>query len=115
MITKAQRLTKNKEIELVFKKGKASYDKYLGVKSLTNNLKRNRVAIIVSSKVSKKAIERNKIKRRIRTIFLLILNKIINQNDIVIITLPAIKEINFAAIKKSVIKNFKKLKLIKNV
>ena len=66
MLPRYNRLAKKKEIDLVFKKGRSSYNKSLGVKCLiNNNLTYNRFAVVVSNKVSKKAVIRNKIKRRL--------------------------------------------------
>ena len=66
MFAKENRLTKDKEFDAVFKKGRSSYDKILGVKALKNDLSLNRFGILISVKVSKKAVERNKIRRQLR-------------------------------------------------
>lgn len=62
-------LARKKDFDLVFKKGRSSFDTILGVKYLANDLKKNRLGIIISSKVSKKAVERNRLRRRLREIF----------------------------------------------
>lgn len=111
MLPKINRLTKNKEFDNVFKRGRSSFDKITGVKFVANNLGINRIGILVSFKVSKKAVERNKIKRRIREIVRAELKNLKNGLDIVIIALPDIKNKTFKEIKPSLAGHFKKLRL----
>lgn len=59
---------KKRDFDNVFKKGKTKAGKLVFLKILKNNSKINRFGIIVSTKISKKAVYRNKIKRRIREI-----------------------------------------------
>ena len=66
MLPKKNRLTKKNDFDRVFKKGISVFDYILGIKILKNNLPDSRFGIIVSNKISKKANERNKIKRQIR-------------------------------------------------
>ena len=113
MFAKENRLTKDKEFDAVFKKGRSSYDKILGVKALKNDLSLNRFGILISVKVSKKAVERNKLKRQIREI---LKNIQINSKDffdIVVISLPSSLGKEFKDLENSIKFNFKKLKLIK--
>jgi ribonuclease P protein component len=111
MLKKINRLTKDKDFELVFKKGKSAYDQLVGIKHISNTQEINRYGIIVSSKVSKKAVIRNKIKRLIREI---IKNQEIYLKkgyDIVIITFPGIINNKKTEISESIIKGLTKLKL----
>lgn len=109
MLKTANRLTKKKDFDRVFKQGASSYNEVVGCKQVDNNTKNSRFGIIVSLKVSKKAVERNKIKRRIREIIKSELDKIQDGKDFVIVVLPKITEKNFGEIKKSIVKNFEKL------
>ena len=68
MLKRAKRLRKDKDFDNVFKCGKSAYSQIIGVKIEKNNLNHNRFGILVGTKVSKKAVDRNKIKRRIRAI-----------------------------------------------
>ncbi|MCK4553470.1 ribonuclease P protein component [Candidatus Parcubacteria bacterium] len=111
MLNKINRLTKDKDFDNIFKNGKSSYDKLIGVKAIQNQLGNSRFGILVSAKVSKKAVERNKIKRQIREIIKLQLNKIKLGYDVVIITLPAILGKSYQEIERSVISHLKKLGL----
>jgi ribonuclease P protein component len=68
MLKRAKRLTKDKDFDNVFKRGRSAYSQILGVKIEKNDLSYNRFGVLVGTKVSKKAVDRNKIKRRIRAI-----------------------------------------------
>ena len=113
MLNKINRLIKDKDFDNVFKNGKSSYDKLIGVKAIQNQLENSRFGILISAKVSKKAVERNKIKRQIREIIRLQLDKIKSSYDIVIITLPAVLGKSYQEIEGSVIGHLKKLGLYK--
>ncbi|MFH0891751.1 MAG: ribonuclease P protein component [Candidatus Falkowbacteria bacterium] len=113
MLKKINRLTKKKEFENVHKKGRSSFDKIMGVKTISNELRQNRFGIIVSIKISKLAVIRNKIKRRLREAVRLELNDLKSGNDIVIITLPLIKDRDLKDISESLKKHFYRLYLYK--
>ena len=113
MIKKENRLTKDKEFDNVWQNGQASFDKTLGVKMVKNDLKISRLGILVGTKVSKKAVLRNKIKRRLRKIVRAQFEEIKPGFDIVIIALPACQKKELAELEISILDNFKKLKLFK--
>lgn len=62
-LNKKNRLKKKKDFESVFKKGKASKGNFLFARYLENDLGFSRFAFIVSSKVSRKAAARNRVRR----------------------------------------------------
>ncbi len=113
MFAQKNRLTKDKEFDNVFKHGRSSYNKILGIKAIKNDLGENRYGILVSTKVSKKAVERNKLKRQIREILKNIKLDLKDTFDIVVITLPGSLEKEFKELENSVKINLRKLKLIK--
>ncbi len=114
MLKKVHRLTKQKDFDYVFKRGRASYSKILGIKTAKNNLDYNRFGMMVSNKVSKKAVERNKIKRQLRAVVKLALNNLKSGYDCVIITSPSILGKSYAEIEVTVNKSFSKLHLYKD-
>ncbi|MCS7227345.1 MAG: ribonuclease P protein component [Endomicrobia bacterium] len=96
-----ERLSKTKEIKLVLNKGKKIFIDGVIIYLLKQDVKKNkysRLAVLVSSKIEKLAVVRNKFKRRIREIFRLNKHKIKYPVDIVVI--PTKKGIN---------KNYKQL------
>lgn len=113
MFKQENRLTKQKDFDNVFKKGMSSFDNSLGLKAVKNNLSKNRIGVIVSSKISKKAVERNKIKRRLREASKLYLDKVGPGFDLVLIGLPESKEKSFQDLEKSIFDHLNKLKLLK--
>lgn len=112
MLPKRSRLKKEKEIARVFKKGQASYNKIIGIKAIkTDNLK-SRLAVIVGLKVSKKAVIRNKIKRRIREILRPIIINLPTSYDLIAIALKGIEKAEFKEIKEAINKNLAQLKIL---
>lgn len=108
MLSKLNRLKKKKDFDIAFKKGKSAFSKILGIKRINNSLEVNRFGIIVSTKVSKKAIDRNKIKRRLRSL-IREENILLKQgSDIVIITLPEIKNVDYKTMRKTLCLLFRK-------
>lgn len=113
MLPAINRITKDKEYEEVFKFGRSSFNAIMGIKALAKEMKVNKYGIIVSTKVSKKATERNKIKRQIREIIQSYLSEIKQGYEVVVITLPNIKEKKYEEIRYSLCKHLTKLGLLK--
>jgi len=111
MLKKENRLTKDKEFDNTFKHGRSSYTKVLGMKAIKNSLLVNRFGILVSTKVSPKAVIRNKIKRQIRAIIqdeLFLLKK---GFDCVIVVFPLILANNYQDTETTIKFCFQKLNL----
>lgn len=68
MLKKENRLRKKKDFEEVFKRGQTKTGRNIFLKVKKNKLKTNRFGWIVSLKISKKAVVRNRIKRQLRAI-----------------------------------------------
>lgn len=66
MLPLKNRLKNKKDFDEVFKKGKGAEGFFLFLKTKNNGLNESRFGFIVSRKVSKKAVIRNKIKRKLR-------------------------------------------------
>ncbi len=110
MLANSCRLKKNKEFDLVFKKGQTVYGQFLGVKVIDNHLNTNRFGVLLSTKVSKLAVIRNKYKRKIKTIIREENLKIDGGRDCVIIVLPQILGKKYQDIKTELQIILKKLK-----
>lgn len=67
--TKAQRLLKPAEFKHVFNQRQSVHNAYFGIYAANNTLNRARVGLVISKKVSKKAVIRNRLKRQIREFF----------------------------------------------
>jgi len=120
MLSSKNRLRKKSDIDNVFKHGKTVAGRFVFLKALKNGLENNRFAFVVSLKVSKRAVDRNKIKRRLREIIKQSLDKSSGQAglkqgfDFVIVAKPLICNKNFQEIKQDIneIFNFKINKII---
>ncbi len=112
MLAVKYRIRKKREIEKIFQNNSSFFSKILGVKTIENNYQYPRFVILVSNKISKKAVERNKIKRRIRAAVYYLLPKIKKNKDCAIITLKPIINADFSEIKKTLEEAFKKQRLI---
>ena len=107
------KLTRKKDFDNVFKKGRSSYDQIIGVKFIDNNSDFSRFGIIVSTKISKKAVDRNRIKRRIREVLNSQIDNIKTGKDCIVITLPTILQKNYKEIEESLNNHLKKMRLYK--
>ena len=113
MLKKINRIRKDKEFDRVFKTGHSFYGRVLGIKATDNDLGTNRFGIIISTKVSKKAVIRNKFRRQIRAIIRLNLPLLKEGFDVVIIVFPLILDKNYQELEQIVQNGFKRLNLYK--
>ena len=113
MLAKQSRLVKEKDFKNIFKFGKSSYvnAKIFRIKILANALEANRYGIIISTKVSKKAVERNKLKRQIRAVLKELDKKLSSGFDLAVIVSPAAKNQEYKVIKSELEKILFSLKL----
>ena len=68
MLSRDKRLRKERDIAKVYRKGRYGGGTNLQVKSLSTGFPSSRAAIVVSKKISKRAVVRNRIKRRLAAI-----------------------------------------------
>ena len=90
MLPKKNRLIKEKDFNQIHKFGNFVGEKFLAIKFQNNNLNISRFGFLVGTKISKKAVARNKVKRRLRESIYLKLNKIKSGFDVVFLTKPEI-------------------------
>lgn len=109
MLKKEFRIRKQKDFENVFKKGIYFSNKFLTLKVVKNNLFFSRFGFVVSKKISKKAIERNRIKRLMSEFIRLSQKEIKPDLDIIFITKPEIRGKKFKEIKEFMEKLLKNL------
>jgi len=102
MPTFKKSISKKKDFDNIFKKGKSIKGVFLLLRFMQNDLKFNRFAFIVSKKVSAKAVLRNKVRRRLSEAIKEFNKSGENGLDLVFIALPKIKEKNFAEIQAEV-------------
>ena len=114
MLPVKYRLAKRKDIERVMKRGRSFFVKDIGIRIAKNNLDNSRITVVTSLKVSKKAVDRNRLKRQIREIIRLeIIPKIKPGFDGVINTRKGLLNLSHRELGKLAVNLFKKSRLIK--
>lgn len=112
MLSKLNCLRKRKDFDSVFKKGKGFKEKSLFLKTIKNNLEASRFGFVVGKSLSKKATQRNKIKRRLRGLVQDKLSRIKTGFDVAIVAQEGIENEKFQEIKETVEKILSKAKLL---
>lgn len=113
-LKKQNRLTSKDFLKIQRQKGFFARSAILSIKTVKNNLGASRFGFVVSAKVSKKAVERNKIKRQLRDVVRKNKDNIKKGFDVVVISSPALKGMKYQEIKEDLIGLFQKLKLLNN-
>lgn len=113
-MAKQSRLVKEKDFKRIFKRGRSSYTKIFGIKILANELEFNRYGIVISAKVSKKAVERNRLKRQFRAALKEYDKKLAPGFDLAVIISPAALNQEYKFIKNELEKALITLKLFKS-
>ena len=113
MLPEANRLKKEKDFERVFEEGKGYNQSFLFLKALEREDKEeSRFGFVVSTKVSKKAVVRNKLKRQMREIVRGKLDEIKSGYDIVVVTQPGIETQSFHQLKQNLLQLLKDAELL---
>ncbi len=112
MLPRENRIKKKKDFEVIFKKSKSFKNNLFILRFLENNLPQNRFGFVVSQKVSKRAVIRNKVRRRLNEAIRANEGKIKKGIDVLLIALPGIEKKNFSEIKEAVSLSLLKTKLI---
>ena len=111
MLVQKNRLRKKKDIDMVFKQGDGFKQGFLRIKIRKNNLDTSRFVFVISKKFSKKAVIRNKIRRRLSEIIKAKLLEIKKGIDVIIVVMPG-AENDFQKLEQIIDKLFKKAKII---
>ena len=112
MLSRKYKLKKDNDFKKVFKNGIYQQKDFIKIKFLKNNLEINRFSFIVGLKISKKAVQRNKIKRRLEEIIRLNFKQIITGFDITVFVDKEILEKEYIKIEENLVYLLKKSKLI---
>ena len=112
MLSRKYKLKKDNDFKKVFNKGKYYQKDFIKIKFLKNDLEINRFGLVIGLKISKKAVQRNKIKRQLEEVIQSELEQMKKGIDIVILVQPEIIEKEYQEIKEVLIELFKKSKII---
>jgi len=102
------RLQKDAQIKTVLKRGKSASSAYLTLKWIQNKEKGARCAFIVSLKVDKRAVVRNRVRRILREFLRGYFQPESPQIDLVIITRPGIASLDNKEIRSELEKILKR-------
>ncbi len=112
MLSRKYKLKRDNDFKKVFKQGRYYQENFIKLKILENNLKINRFAFVIGLKISKKAVERNKIRRQLDVISQQEFDRIKPGFDIVVLPNSEILGKDYQVIKKTLINLFKKAKIL---
>lgn len=103
-LRKTERLKKTKEFERVFRQGRKLVGKYVALHYIYNGEDLRRVGVTVSKRVDKKAVTRNRLKRRFREIFRTNKDLFPIGYDLVLRALPKILEADYGELRYEILK-----------
>lgn len=95
MLAKDFRLRHEKDIAKTLKSKAGAFDTACGVKVVKNNLTASRFAVVVGTKVSKKAVDRNRIRRQYREIVRSMMKEIKPGFDVILLTARPALELDY--------------------
>ncbi|MEF9918118.1 MAG: ribonuclease P protein component [Eubacterium sp.] len=94
-------LKKQKDFKLVYQRGSVFGNRNLVMHYLKNGEDTNRLGIVVSKKVSNRAVVRNKIRRRLKEAYRRNENQFVKGYDLVIIAKASCKDEDYRILEKS--------------
>jgi ribonuclease P protein component len=106
MLRRINRLRKKKEINGAFSRGKSVKEGCLVLKSAENQLNSVRFCFVVSKRVSKTAVGRNLLKRRMREIARAALPDLKPGYDLILIAMPGLEKEDYSSIESIMKKSF---------
>ena len=112
MLPRKYRLTKRKDFEALFRHGRSFSTKEFSLKFGRNGLTDTRVAVSVSKKFSKKAVERNAARRKVREIFRLNFACIKQGFDILFVARIPMRGMTYHEISALLLTAFKNARLL---
>ena len=102
--TPQERITKKKDFIFLYKKGNRYRGRYFNLIYLSNDLNFSRMAVVVSKKVGG-AVERNRIKRRLRTLFRRNKHILLNPLDIILIVKKEIQGASWQSLEEEYLRS----------
>ena len=112
MLSREYRLQKEQDFTRVHHTGRFIGQKFLAIKFIPNHLDVSRFGFLVGTKISKKSVVRNKIKRRLRETIRLKLAKIKPGFDVVVMVRLEIVDKTYQEIEQAISGALKEAKLL---
>ncbi|MBU1167807.1 ribonuclease P protein component [Patescibacteria group bacterium] len=114
MLPQENRLRQDRDFKRVHRQGRFAGFGFLSLKKVPNQLPDSRLAFLVGLKVSKKAVLRNQVKRRLREATRKHLRELKSGFDVVVFVRPEIAEKSYQDIEECLMRLFAKAQLIKS-
>ncbi|MBI5404877.1 MAG: ribonuclease P protein component [Candidatus Kerfeldbacteria bacterium] len=102
MLTRANRLRHSTDFQRVYMRSRTAAGRRFILKYRPGASAKTRVGVVVGSKVSKLAVERNLLRRRIREIMRTQIDRLPSHFDLVVIAKPAAKNASFQEVEQEV-------------
>lgn len=112
MFADKNRLRNDKDVERALKSKKSVFDAVAGLKYVANGRPDNRITVVVGTKVSKLAVDRNRVKRQYREIIRLMLPNLKTGYDMVILVSKPALDLSYEQKRERITKVFKKSGLL---
>ena len=112
MLAKNHRLHQEKDIKRLVKTGKTFFLPQFTIKYLKNKQKDTRIGLVVSARVDKRAVVRNKLSRRLREASRELLPRLSEGYDIIIICKKSALDLKYQEVKKQLEFAFSKIKIL---
>jgi ribonuclease P protein component len=113
MLQRKNRLTAARDFTRIFKKGKVVHAGPLSLRMVANQGEASRVAFVVSTKVSKRAVVRNQLKRRLREVVRLRTKDLVPGWDVVVMTKAQAADMPSDLLRRTMEELLKKARLLK--
>ena len=112
MFADKNRLRNDKDVERALKSKKSVFDSAAGLKYVANGKAENRITVVVGTKVSKLAVDRNKVKRQYREIIRLLLPSLKPGHDMIILVSKPALALDYEQKRERLTKVFQKSGLL---
>ncbi len=99
MLPKSGRIRLTREFERIFASRLSYSGRFMRLAFVNSEQPHSRCGIVISTKVSKRAVVRNKLRRRVRSIIAELSPKLLPPRDVVVICLPAAAKADFSEFK----------------
>jgi ribonuclease P protein component len=111
MLPHTNRLSKQEDFKGVFSQRKTKHSHRLVIKKKSNNLPFSRFSVIISARVIKGAVGRNRLRRQLNEILRLHLNRIKKSFDIILVVKSGLVDQKYNEIEKILVGLLKENKL----
>ena len=111
MLAKKYRIHGEKRFKEIYKQGTYFFTRMFNIRYLSNNMGYPRFATVISAKTSKKATDRNKVRRQLSELYKEISANLNRSNDYVLVVKKPFIYKEWPEKKKELIQAFKRAKL----